>query len=301
MALEVNDSGTWKEAQEVHVNDGGTWKEAQEVWVNDNGTWKQVFTTSTSSGGSWDLQSLQHTKSTNLNSSFTTIHSIHFKDDGSRLFVTGEYSGTDKIQQFDLPSSWDIGSLNSAGASSFTVRPLGIHIGDNGNKLYWYESANDQIHEENLSTAWDVSTAGGTINTLTIPDLYSREVSLKPDGTMLWATGNQNDRVYQYNLSSPWDISTASSDGYVGTSTNSAQGPHWKPDGTKFYLGDQQFDRIVEFQCSSAWDVNTATLSDTLSIGGTVTRNYGIFWKPDGTRFFVADNNNETIHQYDIV
>ena len=43
MSLHVNDSGTWKQAQEVHVNDGGTWKSCLDVYVNDGGTWKSAL------------------------------------------------------------------------------------------------------------------------------------------------------------------------------------------------------------------------------------------------------------------
>ena len=41
--LKINDSGTWRNVQQVQVNDSGTWRDIQEIYVNDSGTWRTVF------------------------------------------------------------------------------------------------------------------------------------------------------------------------------------------------------------------------------------------------------------------
>ena len=43
MSVSVNDSGTFREAQQIFVNDAGTWRTIKKVQVNDNGTWRTVF------------------------------------------------------------------------------------------------------------------------------------------------------------------------------------------------------------------------------------------------------------------
>lgn len=41
--LKINDSGTWRNVQQVQVNDSGTWRDIQQIYVNDGGTWRTVF------------------------------------------------------------------------------------------------------------------------------------------------------------------------------------------------------------------------------------------------------------------
>jgi hypothetical protein len=43
MAVSINNSGTFVEAQQIFVNDSGTWRSIKKVQVNDNGTWRTVF------------------------------------------------------------------------------------------------------------------------------------------------------------------------------------------------------------------------------------------------------------------
>ena len=47
MTLEINDSATWRTAQQVQVNDAGTWRTIQDIKVNDAGTWRTVYTATT--------------------------------------------------------------------------------------------------------------------------------------------------------------------------------------------------------------------------------------------------------------
>lgn len=42
MSLHINDSGTWKQANNVFVKDSGVWKESEEVWIKTNGVWERV-------------------------------------------------------------------------------------------------------------------------------------------------------------------------------------------------------------------------------------------------------------------
>lgn len=36
----VNDSGTWRDIDQIHVNDSSTWRRIKRAWVNDSGTWR---------------------------------------------------------------------------------------------------------------------------------------------------------------------------------------------------------------------------------------------------------------------
>ena len=78
----------------------------------------------------------------------------------------------------------------------------------------------------------------------------------------------------------------------------------FKTDGTKFYVVGEQNATIYEFTCSTAWDVSTASyttskaLNKTSGYGGNTPQNCGIAFKSDGTKCFVCERNDETIHEY---
>ena len=38
----INDTGTWRRANEISINDAGTWRRTKEIYVNDAGTWRLV-------------------------------------------------------------------------------------------------------------------------------------------------------------------------------------------------------------------------------------------------------------------
>jgi sugar lactone lactonase YvrE len=129
-----------------------------------------------------------------------------------------------------------------------------------------------------------------------------RAVEFKPDGTKMYVVGSNSDSVHQYALSTAWDVSTASYES-KSFSVNSEQsvpdGIRFKPDGTKFYITGDTPDSVHQYSMSTAWDISTASYdSVTFSLTGQTTSPMGIVFKPDGTKFYMASNQNDTIFQY---
>lgn len=104
--ISVNDSGTWREAEEVHVNDSGTWRAIQEIYVNDGGTWRQVFSASihetTITVGN-DGVPLQYGY---IQSLYGSIGDATFNDHGSNartiLIAIWQYPGDGQFMRFVL-------------------------------------------------------------------------------------------------------------------------------------------------------------------------------------------------------
>ena len=100
-----------------------------------------------------------------------------------------------------------------------------------------------------------------------------------------------------------WDVSTAV---YANTSFNVAgqeSSPHgvsFKPDGTKMYVLGVAGDDVNEYDLSTAWDVSTASYLQNFSVSAQETSPYGLFFKPDGTKMYIAGSAGDDVSEYDL-
>ena len=127
----------------------------------------------------------------------------------------------------------------------------------------------------------------------------------KPDGTRMYVidTAGGGNNVWQYDLSTAWDISTASYNSVnksVNTNSPSCGGLFFKPDGLKMYICDRTNTQLDEWTLSTAWDLSTASYTTNANIATNTSNPMGIFWKPDGTKFYLADSSNARIVQYNV-
>ena len=116
----------------------------------------------------------------------------------------------------------------------------------------------------------------------------------------MYIIGHTGDDVNEYDLSTGWDISTASySQSFsVSGQETSPRGLHFKPDGTKMYVTGDTGDDINEYNLSTAWDVSTATYNQNFSIQRYILTPEAMFFKPDGTMFYVMGQSSDFIQQY---
>jgi len=261
----------------------------------------------------WDVSTASYdTRSFSVTSQETEPRGLFFKSDGTRLYIVGDTN--DNICQYDLPLAWDV--VNAGfGIKSFAVNlqddnPTEITFSSDGTKLYFLGSQNDSLYQYTCSTAWDVTTAVFNYNSsgaygrarVTTQETAPHGLSFKSDGTKFYIVGQTSDTVFQYSCATAWDISTASYD----TKSFSVSGQEtiplalfFKPDGLKFYVVGQASARVYQYSCATAWDVSTASY-DTKSflVSGQETIPGGLFFKPDGTKFYIVGTGNSTVFQY---
>ena len=129
-------------------------------------------------------------------------------------------------------------------------------------------------------------------------------VWIKPDGSKLYvlSSTSTNSRIHQWSLSTAFDIST----GTLDSSTTITAGGHanrsmfFKSDGTRLYLGSDADNVIYQHDLSTAWDLSTLSYSNVNAAWATSNSNgqpYGLTFKPDGTKFYVADPVYNYVHQ----
>jgi len=98
------------------------------------------------------------------------------------------------------------------------------------------------------------------------------------------------------------DLATASYDSVsfsFATQETSSQEIFFKDDGTKVYVIGVTNDTIYQYSLSTAWDLSTASY-DSVSFGTATQENTptGLFFKPDGSKFYLLGFFAKTVFQY---
>ena len=239
--------------------------------------------------------------------------------DGTKLFAMdrrapgGAGAGTQKtgkVHQFTAPAGWyttfnvnptyDNVSLNWTGQTSYT---RGLRFNTSGNRLYIL-GENDDVYQYNLGTAWSLSGASYSNNSITLTTVASdvNSILFNNNGTKMYALDGSSNTIYQYTLSTPDDISTATYDGsssdYVIPGASFPVDFNFNSDGTKLYI--QIGSYLHRYSLSVAYDTSTATADNTsasfssfyvgnghpsgaTSIGGTPT---GFIFNHDRSHIF---------------
>jgi DNA-binding beta-propeller fold protein YncE len=216
-------------------------------------------------------------------------------------------NSTDGLEMSNgIKDAWDISTAvysQNFSVSNEETLPDGIFFKPDGTKMYIVGSNEDDVHEYNLGTAWDISTSvySQTFfvgNQLTDPS----GIFFKPDGTKMYVIGTSTRRVKEYNLSTAWDISTSvySQDIYVSAQDTQPQSISFKPDGLKMYILGSSGDEVNEYNLSTAWDVTSSVYSQTFSVGSQESNPMGLYFKTDGLKMFVVGTSSDDVHEYNL-
>jgi len=239
------------------------------------GVTKEVAQTGISSKGAWDVNATASNYELHNTAYDTTLAK-------SSVSVASDVSG----------SSYDSVTFSVASQQG---DPQGCTFGDNGYKLYVAGKQPQAVHQYNLTTAYDLTTASYASKVLSTSanSNNTRAVEFKSDGTVAYVMDDQGGQLLIYNLSTAWDISTAGSPTSFGLGAN-GRGIAFKPDGTKFYFGSNT--DVKEYTLSTAWDTSTATLTHTASsITGDVAE---IALSSDGKRLYILNRNTGYIEDF---
>ena len=252
----------------------------------------------------WNLSTITYSsKSLVVGDYEISCNGIAISDDGTRLFFTG-YSG-DTIWSCTLSTPFDLVTatvdVKKVYVGGQDATPNTPFFGDSGTKMYVMGGTSDRVYQYNLTTAWDVTTASYTGNSLLVTSQDANPTGLFFDnsGTKLYVVGTTTDTVYQYTLSTAWDISTAS---YASLSFSVAgqettpRALFFKPDGTKMFVIGRTGDDVNEYDLSTAWDVSTASFAQVSANVGEANPS-GLWFKDDGTKMYVTGQTNDTAYE----
>ena len=154
-------------------------------------------------------------------------------------------------------------------------------------------------------------------------ELNPQEVYVTPSGDYLFLIGAGADRVQRLDMTTPFDIETGSGStsqsirtadlstiaGTEFSSEGNLRGLFFRRDGLKFYIIGTTVDTAVCFNLSVAWDLSSTITYDskasTSSFSGptgtaTALAAGQIFFKPDGSRFYITEQQADCIIEYSI-
>lgn len=206
-------------------------------------------------------------------------------------------------------AGWDLDNAVYSG-TSFSVAsqvgaPLGLSAKGDGTELYVADNTNDSVYQYSLSTAWDLSTASYSSNSLFVGGTVPNGSFFKPDGTKFYISIDSvgSNVIKEYTLSTAWDISTgslnATSSNFNATDSH-FRGVYIRDNGVDLYWVGFQNDNVYQFSMSTAWDITTLSLVQSFSIVSQDNTTNGLFFKPDGTRMFIFGNTNDKVYQYEL-
>ena len=229
-----------------------------------------------------------------INQTFSTAtqdnnpYQMFFKPDGLKMYVVG--TSVDKVYEYDLSTSWSIGSavyLQEFSVSAQETFPFGLFFKPDGLKMYVVGTINNTVNEYDLSVAWNVTSAVYLQNkAVTGVDTWT--VYFKDDGLKMYIFNKQSKRIDEYDLSIAWDVTSATLLQFYSVTEDGTPNSFWfKPDGTKIYVVGDNSNIIMEFDLSTAWDITTMVYVQQISTG-TETSPHMLFFKPDGTKMYLG-------------
>ncbi len=318
----------------------GSGTQPMNFWFNSSGTSLYVthvtgvfeHTLSTA----WDVSTISYVTGSNFyTGNFdSNTRGFWWKPDGTKMYVVGTTNDTVYESHFSTGFDFTTGSQFSPSASfsvaSQASSPRDIQFNSSGTTMY-ITNDGGSVYEYSLSTAWDVTSASYTNNSLNVSAQDSQPQAIYFGDGNLYVMGDQNRGVYQYNFSSDaltlgtgsfastdvgkriqgngGDVTLTSTAGAYDTTGGSAftdssaiASGSWSMRGLKS-AGDA--DGIGLSGITTTNPINFATASyDNKSVytGTQATSEDGVFFKPDGTRMYVLATGGGThkIWQYDL-
>lgn len=229
-------------------------------------------------------------------------YGIHFKPDGTRMYIVD--ASFDAIFEYSLSTAWEVNSasyVRNRGVGSEEGFPHSVFFKPDGTKMFVVGPSSDEVQEYALSTAWDISTETHTRSLdVSSQGTIPRGLFFKSDGTKMYVLDTGDKEVNEYDLSTAWDLSTASfNQSFADTARfGSTYALFFKADGTRMYVINTN-TTLTEYGLSTAWDVSTASTNHGgFGYSFFAISPRGMYFKPDGTKFWITDENGGTVHGF---
>lgn len=167
----------------------------------------------------------------------------------------------------------------------------------------YLQSAGTETEGSDVYNLSGASYDGKSLN-VGAQDTAPQAISLSPDGLTLIMMGSTGDDFNQYTLSTAWDISTGSFDSITFSVAGQDTSPvdhFFKPDGTKVYVLGFVNDSVYQYSLSTAWDISTMSYdSVSFSISAQAASPRGLYFKSDGTKFYIVGFGTDAVYQYSL-
>jgi 6-phosphogluconolactonase (cycloisomerase 2 family) len=251
----------------------------------------------------WDISTASYaSKSFSVSAQDIAPVGLSFKSDGTKMYISGSASGNN-VYQYSLSTAWDV-STASYDSVSFTATGVsalrGVWLSSDGTYMYLVDGTSIDVSKATMSTAWDISTATMTSETLDVsgqdPTIYN--VYGSSDGTKLYLMGSGNDTIYQYSTTittNTLDLSTGSV--FEITPTSDIQINLSNPADSGVV---DSATLILHGTVTNSYDIANASFRSMFYVGLRETAPQGVTFKPDGTKMYVIGTSGDDINEYSL-
>lgn len=230
-----------------------------------------------------------------------------FKDDGTKLYVTGNLR--DNVYQYSLSESWNIATASYDSVFFYVggedTSPQGIAFRDNGSRMYVIGFGGDDVNQYILSEAWNVASAtfSSIFNPAVTPDISTpSDLAFSEDGLTLYILDSTRDAVYSFPLQEADNTTTALSNVYsysVASQETIPTGIALHPEGTRIYVVGSASDRVHQYDLDTPFSLRTARYNNvSATIGAQESTAQDLAFKPDGTKMYIVGTNQDRVFQY---
>ena len=217
----------------------------------------------------FDVSTASSVDTFDISSQHLNADGFTFNSDGTKFYLSG-YNST-FIYEYDLSTAFDI-STSSYNSNSFSVssqdsQPLGVAFNNNGTKMFVVGNNFRRVHEYDLSTAFDITSASHVDYFSVVNETNSpRNITFNSDGTRMFVSGD--NELNEYKLTTAFDVSTASAYDVFAFS-ESVNGITFNNDGTKLFSSPSSYIReyslTTPFTIGDVSGENTGDVIDTSS------------------------------------
>lgn len=242
---------------------------------------------------SWDISTASLFTNTFPVPGVTFPVSITWKPDGTTYFILDSETN-DRIKQFSVPVPYNTNGstlIATFVVTSIEANPRGMFFHLDGTRLWIFGTSNKRIHQINMSTPWDLSTA-------TDPSIFSNVVSsTNPQGFTFLNNGSTvfftdaTDNVMSIPLTTPYDVTTIGGETFTLDIIANSEDPRdvvVKPGDKFMYIISQLFNTVARYVLSTPGDLSTATFVDSLNVSATAIQ--GLYIRlSDGKKLYALD------------
>lgn len=269
-SLSVNDLGT--SAMDLRFNSNGT-----KLFVLRNSG--QILTYNLSTP--WDISTGSYSSSETWVTGYTNVWGFSFANNGTKILISNYGANPDELVMYDTGSILHPYSQYSPALTNSSNGQINSSAWQDINSMAADETKNDgdifyAVSTDNR-TSWGIAKGSDGV----------RKIARNNSGT--WQYNNAPGTT----VSIGYDLANGS---FTTLSSHLSQNEgyqymHLKPDGTKVWVGGQTSDTIFEYDIGTAFDLSTVSYGRSKSFS-TSGQSRGFFFKPDGTRAYIADRNN---------
>ena len=257
--------------------------------------------------GTFDVSTAVFVNATSVSSQDTKPYGIAFSNNGTKMFVVGDYHNN--INQYTLSIPFDISNATYDGnderfSALQDTSPRGMTFSNNGTKMFVVGYTNKNITQYALSSPFDVSTASFTTATSVLSqDRFPRGMAFSNDGLKMFVVGSDEDAINQYTLSAAFDLSIVIpvTPPFYVPQDNFPKDMAFSNDGTKMFVIGSSKGAINQYTLSTPFNLVNAIYDgddERFSVSLQDGDPAGMTFSNDGAKMFVVGDHENDVNEY---